>query len=129
MLSSRDAVRCTVDDGAMWMHLDNASVKIPPKLVNKSHILMDALSVTDPSIKRRVTLPAPKEWLQAWAACFCNEEESLSCEDIKDLVNCLLVCFLRLDRSSNRADTSFCYCSCAAMPLVERQANHLFTAR
>jgi hypothetical protein len=111
------------------MHLDNASVEIPPKLVNKSHILMDALSVTDPSIKRRVTLPAPKEWLQAWATCFCNEEEVLSCEDIKDLVNCLLVRFLRLDRSSNRADNSFCYCSSAAMSACREAANRSFTAR
>jgi hypothetical protein len=88
----------------MWMHLDNASVKIPPKLVNKSQILMDGLSVTSPSIAGKVTLPAPKEWLQAWAACYCNGEEILSCEDIKDLVNCLFVCFLRLDRSSYRDD-------------------------
>jgi hypothetical protein len=106
MSSSTDAVRCTVRDGAMWMHLDTASVEIPPKLVNESQILLDALSVTNPSITRKVTLPAPKEWLQAWAACYCNEEEILSCKDVKVLVNCLLVCFLHLDRSSNRADKS-----------------------
>jgi hypothetical protein len=109
-----------VHDGAMWMHLDNASVKVPPILVKKSQILMDALSVTNPSITRKVTLPAPKEWLQAWAACYCNEEEALSCEDIKDLVNCLLVCFLRLDRCSNRVDNSYtCLTSAGISQLVQ----------
>jgi hypothetical protein len=102
MFGSGDAVRCTVQDGAMWMQFDNASVKIPPKIVNKNKVLMDTLSVTNPSITgEAITLPAPKEWLQAWAACYCNEEEILSCEDI-NLVNCLLVCFLRLGHSPSR---------------------------
>jgi hypothetical protein len=104
-----------VHDGAVWMHLDNASVKIPSELVHKSQTLVDALSVTEPSIKRKFSLPAPKEWLQAWSACYCNEEENLSCEDIKDLVNCLLVCFLRLDRSCNRADQSYSCLICAVL--------------
>jgi hypothetical protein len=94
MTSSRDGVRCTVKDGELTMHLDNTSVTIPAQLLKKSQILMDALSVADPFATRKMTVAAPKEWLQAWVACFCNEEGSLSCKDIKDLVKCLLVCFL-----------------------------------
>jgi hypothetical protein len=94
MFSSNDVVRCTVRDGEMCMHLDDGSLKIPSQLLKKSQILMDALSTADPSVTRKVTVAAPKEWLQAWVACYCNEEESLSCITIKDLVNCLLVCFL-----------------------------------
>jgi hypothetical protein len=88
----------------MWMHLDNVSVEIPPELVKMSQILTNALSVAHPSFARKVTVAAPREWLQAWAVCYCNKELSLNCEDIKDLVNCLLVCFLRLEHTYNRAD-------------------------
>jgi hypothetical protein len=101
-----------VRDGAMWMHLDNVTVKVPPTLVKRSQVLLDALSMTDPSVTRKVTVPAPKEWLQAWAVCYCNEEESMSCKDIKCLVSCLLVCFLCLKRSSSRADKHFCRVCC-----------------
>jgi hypothetical protein len=94
MSSSVDAVRCTLHQGAMWMHLDNVSVKIPPQLLEKSPILMNALSVAHPSVARKVTVAAPREWLQSWVACYCNEEESLSSVDIKDLIKCLLVCLL-----------------------------------
>jgi hypothetical protein len=94
MISSNDVVRCTVRDGEMWMHLDNGSLKIPSQLLNESQVLRDALSAAHPSGTRKVTVAAPKEWLQAWGLCYCNEEESLSCQNIKDLVNCLLVCFL-----------------------------------
>jgi hypothetical protein len=76
------------------MHLDNGSLKIPSQLLNKSQILTDALSVANHSVTRKVTVAAPKEWLQAWVVCCCNEKGSLSCDNIKDLVNCLLVCFL-----------------------------------
>jgi hypothetical protein len=86
----------------MWMHLDDVSVEIPQQLLDKSEVLMDALSVAEPSVERNVTLAAPKEWLRAWVGCFCNEGESLSGKDISDLVNCLLVCFLRLERSCHR---------------------------
>jgi hypothetical protein len=94
MSSSKDVVKCILHDGEMWMQLDNGSQKIPPQLLNKSQVLMDALSAADPSVARTVTVAAPKKWLQAWVLCYCNEEESLSCVNIKDLVNCLLVCFL-----------------------------------
>jgi hypothetical protein len=93
MSSLKDVVRCTVHDGEMWMHLDNGSLKIPSHLLYKSQILIDALSVTHNAATRKVTVAAPKEWLQAWVVCYCNEDESLSCDNIKDLVNCLLVCF------------------------------------
>jgi hypothetical protein len=92
MSSSLDAVRCTLHHGAMWMHLDPVSVKIPSQLLEKSPILMNALSVAHPSVARKVTVAAPREWLQSWAVCYCNEEESLTDVDIKDLVKCLLVC-------------------------------------
>jgi hypothetical protein len=94
MSCSNNVVRCTVRDGEMWMHLDNGSLKIPSRLLSKSQILMDALSVAHPSVTRKVTVAAPKKWLQAWVVCYCNEKESLSCDNIKDLVHCLLVCFL-----------------------------------
>jgi hypothetical protein len=80
-------------DGVMWIHLDNASVEIPPEVLNKSQVLTDALFVADPSVRRKVTLATPNEWLEAWVACYCTEEESLGSKDIKTLVNCLLVCF------------------------------------
>jgi hypothetical protein len=99
MSTSRDAVRCTVRDGEMWIHLDDISVKIPERLLNKSEVLTDAVSVAEPSVTRKITLAAPKEWLQAWVLCYCDEEESLKSNDIAVLVNCLLVCFLRLDHS------------------------------
>jgi hypothetical protein len=78
----------------MWIHVDNSSVKIPPELVNLSQVLMDALSATDTSVRRKVSLPVPKEWLQAWAVCFCNEDERLGYQSIEDLINCVLVCLL-----------------------------------
>jgi hypothetical protein len=83
-------VRCTVsDDGAVWM-LD---VRIPPHLLKKSKVLMDAmLSDDDHSSARDFTLNAPSAWLQAWSACCCSEEQRLSCADTRDLVNCLMVC-------------------------------------
>jgi hypothetical protein len=111
MSSLRDAVTCTVHHGAVWMHLDNMSVQIPQEFVNKSQILTNAMSVAHPSFARKteeqrteVTVAAPREWLQAWAVCYCNKEVSLRREDIKNLVNCLLVCFLLLEHSFNRAD-------------------------
>jgi hypothetical protein len=109
MSSSRDAVECTVHGGEMLIHLDNVSVKIPPQLLEKSELLTDALSVAEPSVTRKVTLAAPEEWLQAWVACYCNEEEGLSGKDIMDLVHCILVCFLRLECGIHRDDKSF-YC-------------------
>jgi hypothetical protein len=94
MTSSSDEVRCTVRDGAVWMHLDDVRVNIPSDLVNKSQVLMDAMScVDDSSSTGDLTLPAPKEWLQAWLACYGSEQERLRCADMKDLVNCLLVRF------------------------------------
>jgi hypothetical protein len=49
--------------------------------------------VDDSSITGELTLPAPKEWLQAWMACYGNEQEPLRCAGIKEVVNCLLVRF------------------------------------
>jgi hypothetical protein len=107
MYSSKDVVRCTVRDGEMWMHLDNGSLKIPPQLLRKSQVLIDALSVAHPSVTRNVTVAAPNEWLRAWLGCYCNEEKSLSSENIEDLVNCLLVCFLHL--RAGLVSTFACY--------------------
>jgi hypothetical protein len=76
------------------MHLDNGSQKIPSQMLSKSQMLMEALSVAHSAVTREVTVPAPKEWLQAWVGCYCNEEANLSGHSIKDLVNCLLVRFL-----------------------------------
>jgi hypothetical protein len=100
MTSSSDEVKCTVHDGVMWMHLDETRLEVPSRLVNESQLLMDILSsVADASVSSGFTLAAPKEWLLAWTSCYCSGngsgsyEQRLSCADIKDLVNCLLVCF------------------------------------
>jgi hypothetical protein len=70
MFSVKDVVRCNVRDGEMWMHLDNGSLKIPPQLLSKSKILLDALSAAHSAadVTRKLTVGAPKEWLQAWWA-------------------------------------------------------------
>jgi hypothetical protein len=71
------------------MHLDTEPVNIPSDLVKNSQVLMDAMSCVDDS--GHLTLPAPKEWLQAWMACYGGEQERLRCAGIKVVVNCLLV--------------------------------------
>jgi hypothetical protein len=76
------------------MHFDHGSLKIPSQLLCKSQILMDALSAAPAAVAQKFTVAARKEWLQAWVACYGNQEERLSCDHVKDLVNCLLVCFL-----------------------------------
>jgi hypothetical protein len=88
MSSAQRGVGCTVsDDGAVWMHLD---VRIPPHLLEKSQILMDAMVSEDD--KSVATLAAPSEWLQAWSLCCCGKGERTRCADTRDLVNCLMVC-------------------------------------
>jgi hypothetical protein len=78
------------DDGAVWMHLD---VRIPSHLLNKSQVFMDAMmSEAAPSVARDFTLAAPKEWLQAWVACYCSDKQHLSCAETSELVHCLMVC-------------------------------------
>jgi hypothetical protein len=96
MFSSTDSAMWSVDDGTMSIQLDSGCVNVPSELFNKSQILLDALSVTHTSGTKKVTLAAPKEWLQAWAVCYCNDEENISSEDTTVLVNCLLVCFFLL---------------------------------
>jgi hypothetical protein len=94
MTSSRDEVRCTVHDGAVWMHINDVRVNIPSDLVNESQVLLDATSCVDDFCSTGdLTLPAPKEWLQAWVACYGGDRERLRCADIKEVVNCLLVRF------------------------------------
>jgi hypothetical protein len=76
------------------LHLDNVRVIIPSHLLHKSQTLMDGVStVADASIARGFTLAAPKEWLQAWLACYGSEEGHLGSADITVLANCLMVCF------------------------------------
>jgi hypothetical protein len=93
MMRSSDGVRCTVQDGSVWLNLDNLRVSIPSHLLHKSKTLMAAVSsFPDPSIASGFTLAAPKEWLQAWLACYGSEENHLGCVDSTGLVNCLMVC-------------------------------------
>jgi hypothetical protein len=93
MNSLSDMVKCTVDDGALWMHLDDMRVHIASSLVKKSQILKDMMSSrAEASTPSDITLAAPKEWLRAWACCFGSGETRLGCADNRDLVNCLLVC-------------------------------------
>jgi hypothetical protein len=107
MSSSKGAVRCTVRDGAMWMQLDKVSVKIPPQFLDKSPLLMNAMSVAQPSVTQTVSLAAPTDWLEAWVLCFCDEEENLSLKNIQVLVDCLLVFFLPLQRISHGAASRY----------------------
>jgi hypothetical protein len=94
MTSLSDVVKCTLRDGVLWMHLHDMCVKVPSDLTNQSQLLLNVLSsVADASITTDFTLPAPNEWLHAWAYCYCSEKKHLACVDNKDLIGCLLVCF------------------------------------
>jgi hypothetical protein len=94
MNSLTDVVKCTVDDGGLWMHLDDMRVNIASSLAEKSPMLKAVMSSrAEASSTRDITLAAPKEWLRSWASCFGSGETRLSGADITDLVNCLLVCF------------------------------------
>jgi hypothetical protein len=76
------------------MLLRDVRVNIPPHLVRSSEMLMDFVSsVDDISITSDFPLPVPEEWLDAWVACYCTETKPLRCLEIRDMVNCLLVCF------------------------------------
>jgi hypothetical protein len=115
MKSPSDVTRCTVHDGAVWIHLDNVRVHIPSHILNKSQILIDALSsVDDSSVAKNLTLAAPEEWLQVWVACYGGEEERLRCAGIKDLVNCLLVRIHLLECSCRRAQRCLMVYICRA---------------
>jgi hypothetical protein len=93
MPTSSDVVRCTVRDGVVWMVLDKKRVRIPSHLLQKSQVLMNALSsVVDRPTAIRFNLGVPKEWLQAWEAHCCRKEPRLSNARIQDLVHCLMVC-------------------------------------
>jgi hypothetical protein len=100
MFSSTDSAMWSVDDGTMSIQLDNGCVNVPSELLNKSQVLIDALSVTHSSGTKKVTLAAPKEWLQAWAVCYCNDEENISSKETTVLVKCLLVRFFLLTPTS-----------------------------
>jgi hypothetical protein len=92
MTSSSNGVRCTVQDGEVGMHVDDERIVIPSYLLTKSPLLVDALSAVDESsVNNEFTFPAPKEWLQAWIASYGNKRKRCRCEDIEELVNCLLV--------------------------------------
>jgi hypothetical protein len=94
MSSSRNGVRCTVNDGAVSMHLDNARVDIPPNFVKESQMLLDIQSSEDdPSMIRDFSLDVPEEWLRAWTAFYCSEEKQVGNADVRDLSNCLMVWF------------------------------------
>jgi hypothetical protein len=94
MRSLGKGVRCTVHDGSIWIHLDKARVNIPSNILNKSQILMNILS-DDTAANGDFVMAVPKEWLRAWAACFCSEGKlkSLRCTDTRDLIKSLLACF------------------------------------
>jgi hypothetical protein len=93
MISPNEGVKFSVHDGAVYVSLDDVCVHIPPHLVNISKVLLDALSsVSEAALTSNFTLAAPKEWLQAWVACFVREEERLDDAEISVLVNCLQVC-------------------------------------
>jgi hypothetical protein len=94
MFNSREAVRCTVRDGAVCMLLDNVPVEIPAHLCSQSKVLADAVSsVSDPSATDEFTLAVPYEWLKVWVDFYCKKEKAPACSSIKSLVNRLMVCF------------------------------------
>jgi hypothetical protein len=95
MASSRDGVKCTIQDGAVRMHLDDGCVNIPAHILTKSRFLSDVLSsVADLSVTSDFIVPAPEQWLHAWAARYVCEEGSLGRADSTDLINCLSVLLL-----------------------------------
>jgi hypothetical protein len=101
MNGSSDLVTCTVDNGSLWMHLDDLRVKISSSVVEKSQILKSVLS--SPAVASSasdITLTAPKQWLRAWAFCFGSGETRLGSADNKDLVSCLLVRFFNWNEAS-----------------------------
>jgi hypothetical protein len=93
MTSSSEGVTCSVQDGAVYVHLDDMCVHIPSHVVNESKVLLDALSsASDSSLTSKFTLAAPIEWLQTWVAwCVC-EEVQLGNAEFEVLANCLKVC-------------------------------------
>jgi hypothetical protein len=94
MVSSREAARCTVRDGAVYMRLNNECVHIPSHLWSKSELLKDAVSsVADASVTDDFTLAAPRAWLQAWVDYYGKKEHALADASIQKLVNCLMVRF------------------------------------
>jgi hypothetical protein len=85
------------------MLLRDVRVNIPPNLVESSEILMDFVSsVDDNCINSDFALPIPEECLNAWVAFYCTETKLLRCSEIRDMVNCLLVCF------AARSQLQFC---------------------
>jgi hypothetical protein len=93
MTSSSEGVRCTVQDGEVSMYLDDVQVHIPSHLLKESKIVVDVLSsMPDSLFTRNFTIAAPKEWLQAWVACYVRKVERLGNADTEVLVNCLKVC-------------------------------------
>jgi hypothetical protein len=92
MSNSREAARCTVRDGAVYMYLDNDCVDIPSHLWSKSALFMDTVSsVSDSLGPQDFTLAAPRAWLQAWVNYYAKKEHALADASIENLVNCLLV--------------------------------------
>jgi hypothetical protein len=94
MASSFDGVKCSIQNGAVRMHLDDGCVKIPAHVLTKSRFLSDALlSVSDVLVTSDFVVPAPEQWLRAWVAGYVSDEGRLECVDSTDLINCLKVCF------------------------------------
>jgi hypothetical protein len=88
------AARCSVHERSVWMLLGNVRVKVPFHQVKSSEMLMALLwSVDDCSVATEFALPVPKKWLEVWVACYCSETKLLSRLEIRDILNCLLVCF------------------------------------
>jgi hypothetical protein len=94
MASSRDGVKCTIQDGDVRMHLDNGCVSIPAHLLTKSKFLSDVISsASEVSVASDFIVPAPEQWLQAWVDRYVSEAGRLGFADSTDLIHCLMVCF------------------------------------
>jgi hypothetical protein len=92
MTSLSKEVNCTIQAGALCMHLDDARVHVPSHILNESKVLLDALaSACDHSLISDFTLAAPTNWLQAWVLCYVYETEPLCSAEVDLLVNCLKV--------------------------------------
>jgi hypothetical protein len=95
MFSSREAVSCTVRDGAVCMLLSNVPVHFAPHLCCQSKVFVDALSsVPDPYATDQFTLAAPRQWLQDWVDFCCKKEAPLDFTRQESRQHSrLLVCF------------------------------------
>jgi hypothetical protein len=124
MASSGDGVKCTIQNGAVRMHLDDGCVNIPAHVLTKSRFVSDILSSgPDLCVTSDFIVPAPEQWLQAWVARYVSEEGRLGCADNTDLMNCLMVCSCLEGGFCHRLHSCFVACPSCVCCMCQSLAN------